>query len=57
MFVMLADILEVYATYLSSTGNKPLVVKGRLNTTSEFDVKVQPLQGKQDVKIYSCFYL
>lgn len=54
---MLADILEVYATYLSSTGNKPLVVKGRLNTTSEFDVKVQPLQGKQDVKIYSCFYL
>jgi hypothetical protein len=54
MFVMLADILEVYATYLSSVANKPLVIKGRLNTTSKFDVKVQPIQGKQEVKIYSC---
>lgn len=51
---MLADILELYATYLSSMANKPLVIKGRLNTTSEFDVKVQPIQGKQEVKIYSC---
>jgi len=51
---MLADILELYATCLSSMANKPLVVKGRLNTTSEFDVKVQPIQGKQEVKIYSC---
>jgi len=51
---MLADILELYVTYLSSMANKPLVVKGRLITTSEFDVKVQPIQGKQDVKIYSC---
>jgi len=54
MFVMLADILELYATYLSSVANRPLVIKGRLNTTSEFDVTVQPVQGKQEVKIYSC---
>jgi len=51
MLVMLADILELYATYLSTMANKPLVIKGRLNTTSEFDVKVQPIQGKQEVKI------
>jgi hypothetical protein len=44
---MLADILELYATYLLTMGNKPLVIKGRLNTTSEFDVKVQSIQGKQ----------
>lgn len=51
---MLADILELYATYSSSMANKPLVIKGRLNTTPEFDVKMQPVQGKQDIKIYSC---
>ena len=49
---MLADVLELYATYLSSVAQKPLVIKGRLNTTSKFDVKVQPIQGKQEVKIY-----
>jgi hypothetical protein len=49
MFIILADILELYATYLSSVANKPLVIKGRLNATSEFDMKVQPIQGKQEV--------
>lgn len=53
---MLADILDLYATYLSTMANKPLVIKGRLITTSEFDVKVQPIQGKQvrskDLELY-----
>ncbi|XP_021914315.1 uncharacterized protein LOC110827193 isoform X5 [Zootermopsis nevadensis] len=40
-----ADILQLHTRQLSFVAKKPLIIKGRLNTTSKFVVKLQPIQA------------
>jgi hypothetical protein len=54
---MLADILEQHTSHLSFVAQKPLIVKGRLNTVSRVDAKLQPIQGKQGGKTYNYILL
>lgn len=39
------DILKLYTNNISYVAQKPLIIKGRLSTTSRFDVKLQPIQA------------
>ncbi|KDR22170.1 AP-5 complex subunit beta-1-like isoform X2 [Zootermopsis nevadensis] len=39
------DILQLHTRQLSFVAKKPLIIKGRLNTTSKFVVKLQPIQA------------
>jgi hypothetical protein len=50
---VLADILKLYTNHISVVAQQPLIIKGRLSTTSIFDVKLQPIQGKQGAIIYN----
>lgn len=52
--LVLADVLKLYTSNMSFVAQKPLIIKGRLSTTSRFDVKLQPIQGKQGAVIYNC---
>ncbi|XP_023718936.2 AP-5 complex subunit beta-1 [Cryptotermes secundus] len=40
-----ADILKLYANNISFVAQKPLIIKGRLSTTSRCNVKLQPIQA------------